>query len=393
MTHRPTFAARILTPALAVALISTALIGCSSGTRVSQQRTHAFNPTEVFPATFSSYSGRSGMTTSPQFSMYGELPNVGAGGHASSLPFEAVENMRQISFTAIGSDFNPVVSRDGKWVYYASTQHKPTADLYVKSVDGSSIVQLTSDPAHDVMPALSPDGKRIAFASNRAGSWDIYVMNADGGQAVQITNDSSQELHPTWSHDGKSIAFCRLGETSDRWEIWVTEVDRPSVRRFVTFGLFPDWHPTRNRIMFQRSRERGDRFFSVWMADLEDGEGSNITELASSPVAAVINPSWSHDGEWISFATVFNPPDETSGARPQYADVWIMKADGTARANLTGGRFVNLMPTWGPDHTVYFISDRTGHDNVWAVTARQAVVAATGGQSPASDFANVPTRE
>ncbi len=349
-------------------------------------------PSAIFPQTYAGYSGRSGMTTSPQFKMYGELPNADAGSHSASLPYEAVENINQISFTSIGADFDPICSRNAKHIYFASTQHKPTADIYVKNIDGTSIVQLTTDPAHDINPALSPDGSKLAFASNRAGSWDVYVMSTDGGQAIQITNDSAHELHPTWSPDGNQLAYCRMGEMSDRWEIWTTRFDRPAVKKFVTFGLFPEWHPSQNKLVFQRSRERADRFFSVWTIDLDDANGGSgaTTELISSPVAAVINPAWSADGNWVAFSTVFNPPAVDSAEKPEFADIWIMKADGSARANLTGGWFVNVMPCWSASNEVFFISDRTGYDNIWSVATNEAFFAAGSATNADSEIVNVP---
>lgn len=312
----------------------------------------------------------------PQFAMFGDVPNSAANHQDHSLPFDATENIRQVSFGTEGEDYDPRISRDGQFIYFASTRHRPTADIYVKSVDGTSITQLTSDPGHDVMPAISPDGKRIAFASNRNGSWDIYVMSSDGGQAVQVTSDTSDELHPTWSPDGNQIAYSRLGETSDRWEIWVTDLSKPNSYKFLTFGLFPEWHPTESKILFQRSRDRGDRLFSVWTIDYVRGEAINPTELISSPVAAVINPSWSPDGTYVAVSTIFNPGETPTGVRPEFADVWILKADGSTRTNLTNGWFVNLMPTWGPDNQVYFVSDRNGYHNIWEIGSEQALMAA-----------------
>lgn len=312
----------------------------------------------------------------PQFAMFGDVPNTAANHQDHSLPFDSTENIRQVSFGTEGEDYDPRISRDGDFIYFASTRHRPTADIYVKSVHGTSITQLTSDPGHDVMPAISPDGKRIAFASNRNGSWDIYVMNAEGGQAVQVTSDTSDELHPTWSPEGNQIAYSRLGETSDRWEIWVTDLSKPNSYKFLTFGLFPEWHPTDSKILFQRSRDRGDRLFSVWTIDYTRGEAVNPTELISSPVAAVINPSWSPDGAYVAVSTIFNPGETPTGTRPEFADIWILRADGSTRTNLTNGWFVNLMPTWGPGNQVYFVSDRNGYHNIWEIGSEQAQMAA-----------------
>ena len=59
----------------------------------------------------------------------------------------------------------------------------------------------------DYWPVWSPDGKRIAFTSNRDGNYEIYVMDADGGNPHNLTRCSAQDNFATWSPDGKKIAF------------------------------------------------------------------------------------------------------------------------------------------------------------------------------------------
>ena len=292
-------------------------------------------------------------------------------------------SVTQSSFALAGADFDPDVSPDGEWIVFSSTQHKVTATSTSSTPTGSGL-QLTSNSAHEVMPKFSPDGKRIAFASNKTGSWDIYVMSATGGNAVQITSSSEHDLHPSWSPDGRHLVFSRLGDVSGKWEIWITEVNNTGVRHFIGYGLFPEWCPTSgtgfagaDQILFQRSRERGDRAFTVWTLDYKDGVSSRATEVASSPVAACINPTWSPDGEWVVFATVPNPNDWRTN-KPQSSDLWLASLYGYGRVNLTSSDTVDLMPVWGRDNKVYYVSDRGGIDNIWQVDAGSALFAATG---------------
>ena len=300
-------------------------------------------------------------------------------------------NISQISFAPEGADFDPDVSRDGRTIVFASTQHRPKADIYIKSTTGRTVTQLTNDPANDLMPRLSPDGTRIAFASDRAGNWDIYVMPATGGKPIQVTSSAAQELHPSWSPDGSEIAYCRLGETSGLWEMWITSVSNPGIARFVGNGLFPQWCPISgtgsggaDRIAFQKSRERGDRAFGIWVMDYRNGEAGNTTEIASSTISACINPSWSPDGQWIAYATVPNPSEWSGESRPSWAELWMVDAAGNNRVALTGGHFVNLMPSWGPQNKLYFVSDRGGIDNIWSMdTAKVLALAASNAATPA----------
>lgn len=298
--------------------------------------------------------------------LYGELDNAGPDAGSS---LDGSTNLVQVSFATEGSCVDPDIDRSGNLLTFASTMHRRTSDIYLKSVNGRTLTQITSDPADDVMPSFSPDGTRIAFASNRAGNWDIYTCGIDGGPPTQITSESDQELHPTWSPDGRYLAYCRFGSQSARWEIWMTEAANPGVKRFLDYGVFPQWSPdvARNRIVFQRAKQRGSRDYSIWTIDIANGQASQPTEIVSASNAALINPSWSPDGGKIAFVAIVDP--QADGARPRQSDVWVVNVDGSNRTNLTNGQFANFQPVWAGDGSVYFVSDRSGIDNVWAVQA------------------------
>ena len=314
-----------------------------------------------------------------------------------SIPQRAEEpgyqtfNTRQVTFTGEGSDFDPIVSKDGRYLIYASTQHSPTADIYIKQVNSRVVTRLTTDPGQDVMPALSPDGTRIAFASNRSGNWDIWVMPVTGGKAIQVSMDHAHELHPSWSPDGKHLVFSRLGTSSGRWELWVSDPYDAMSSQFIGYGLFPEWSPVAgtgvngsDKILFQRSRERGGRTFAVWTLDYntETNQAGHETQIVSDPNLAYINPSFSPDGMWVTYAAVPNPEKWIgSGAdfSPPSASVWMVGMDGRGEMPLTQGNTVDLMPAWSPNGTVFFVSNRTGHENLWSVDASPALLTASGG--------------
>jgi len=88
-------------------------------------------------------------------------------------------------------------------------------DIYVIGVDGSGLVRLTNDPAFDDSPAISPDGKRIAFLTARHDpnpqfpnlKYEIYVVDVDGSNLRRLTHTEAAEDHPAWSPDGRKIIF------------------------------------------------------------------------------------------------------------------------------------------------------------------------------------------
>ena len=310
------------------------------------------------------------------FALYGQIGEASDASFAS--PMDAQDNLRRVTFTTEGADFDVEIEGGGEHLFFASTRHRETADLYRQRVGGTAVTQLTTDPGNDVMPAVSPDGRRLAFASDRGGTWDLYVMDTDGGQTVKLTDDAAHNIHPSFSPDGTRLVYCSYGSMSGTWELVLIDLAQPTKKRIIGHGLFPVWSPTEDTIVFQRARERGSRWFSVWTVDIVDGEAVSPTEVAVSSNAAVITPEWSPDGQNIVFCTVLDPQGDRAQShpdRPAEADVWVVNRDGTGRAKLTQGDYANLQPAWSDDGSVYFISDRglQGVENIWSVRPSQAV--------------------
>jgi TolB protein len=297
---------------------------------------------------------------------------------------DALEGLKRSSFADEGADFNPRISGDGRFMVFASTQHRHTSDLYIKQVGSRTVTQLTSDPSNDAMPAISPDGKRIAFASDRTGAWGIYLMPAGGGRAVQLSDGHTHDLHPSFSPDGTRVVFSRLGTVSGRWELWVMSVDQPGNAEFIGYGLFPEWCPTggtgvggSDKILFQRGRERGQRAFALWTLDYSPGSAGNVTQIVGGREFAAINPTWSPDGMWLAYSRV--PREHFDAGTSAGAELWISSLDGASSIQVSGRAGTNVMPTWGRDGRIYFVSDRSGSENIWSVSTERALAGAKGG--------------
>ena len=118
-----------------------------------------------------------------------------------------------------GSVANPAISPDGRWVAYYRV-FEGQRDIWIAAVDGGPAYQFTGDPATDVHPAWSPDGTRLAFVSDRSnGVNQVFVSKVLDGRAagapVQITTGSRACWCPRWSPDGKALAFVGAGDTGE----------------------------------------------------------------------------------------------------------------------------------------------------------------------------------
>lgn len=332
------------------------LAGCQGGLRMDNPQA---DQGESQPAIRLASTGPGRVTP------FGDLP----GRNNDDYWTRTLVSLLQHSFTEEGADFDPDINSAGTHLVFASTRNSENPDLYVKAVDGTAITQLTSDPAAEVEPAFSPNGRFVAFASNRSGNWDIYVQDIAGGQAVRVTDAPGDEIHPSWSPDGAQLVYCRLDPGKSQWELWISAAAVGGQQKFVGYGLFPEWSPNGEVILYQRARERGSRWFSIWTLHLVNGEPRYPTEIASSARYAMIMPTWSPDGTQIAFATVATAgrfEDDGSGPNGP-SDVWVVAADGRAPRRVTDGYTSNESPVFGPDGRIYFASNRGSGENIWSL--------------------------
>ncbi len=305
--------------------------------------------------------------------LYGELD----GWKPVAYSQKPTGSMIQHSFAQEGGDSDPVMSPDGKWIVFSSLRHSPNPDIYIKPTYGAIVTRLTSDPASEMQPSISPMGDKVAYASNRSGSWDIWVVGIDGTNSTRLTDSASNEIHPSWAPDGKQLVYCTFGSRSQQWELWIVDVTSPSTKKMIGYGLNPAWCPNPNipKIAYQQSRFRGSNWYSIWTLDYIDGDAKFHTEIISNVEHACICPSWSPDGSKLAYGTVSQsnyedgvdaPVPDTSGEA-----IFIIDLDGRNNLRLTNEDTINFAPAWGVDGRVFYCSDRKGIDNVWSIKPYQ----------------------
>jgi Tol biopolymer transport system component len=253
------------------------------------------------------------------------------------------------------------------------------------NADGSELSRLTDgDPnVDDCQPALSPDGTRIAFSSNRNANYDIYVMDADGRNVRRLTSAMSDEEDPAWSPDGSRIAFVRGNDltlggvayiTSCSSEIYVMDADGGKEINLTQGqgGTDPAWSPDGKQIAFSSYRNNGNYEIFVMGDDGNDVKQLTFTESAEG------DPAWSPDGQFIAYGGNYPLFGGMScgfmhtGREPSWgvgSDVYVMKADGTDQVRLTT-RGDSSDPVWSPTGTrIAFIRYQGSFAQIYCMNA------------------------
>jgi TolB protein len=274
-------------------------------------------------------------------------------------------------------------------IAFVSTRHDPGADpavnpqrallaaeIYLMNADGTNPRRLTENIYFDAFPALSPDGSRVVFDSNRLRSEgeplntsDLFVMNADGTGQTPLMRGSSG----TWSPDGRQIAFHASasgkglpikpdpGAATNDSDIFVLNVGdfltNGAKPKNITNSLEaidddPDWSSDGAKIVFTSHAVTDNPTNSV-TAEIysinSDGTGkpARLTNNTEEERA----PAWSPDGKRIVFSCRRAGSD---------FEICVMNADGTGQVQLTDNNVPDLTSSWSPDGKKIVFHRRVG---------------------------------
>ncbi len=209
------------------------------------------------------------------------------------------QNQRRVTKTPIGMIFH--WSPDGsRFVFQSSCEDgnnkakdgARSSAIYVMKSDGTQQKRLTPIENNDGFPSWSPDGKQIAFCSNRHGNMDIFVMNADGSDVRRLTSNEANDRGPTWSPDGKQIAFTssREGGTA-----YVVNADGTQESSLAVRGRPVAWSPDGQSLLLENDGQ----------LVLSNADRRNQKELTKAGEPA-LDGEYSPDGKTVYYRSKVN---------------------------------------------------------------------------------------
>jgi hypothetical protein len=221
--------------------------------------------------------------------------------------------------------------------------------------DGSARSPLPWLQPGDGDVAVSPNGRRIAFSSERTGNRELYAADVVTGDLTRITwSRRHEDVEPAWSSDGATIVWA--SGTPESHDLYRIRYDRTRIRR-LTRGPADDrepaWSPNGRTIAFASNRQGA---FDLWAVPTRGG----TPQLLLDATGAARAPDWHPSGERLAY----------TGIVSERADVWVTDAAGIAPQRLIASNGYDGRPDWSPDgRLLAFLRGKDGTLRPWLARA------------------------
>jgi hypothetical protein len=243
---------------------------------------------------------------------------------------------RRLTNSGQGS-FNASLSPDGKRIVYASGDAKQT-EIYEMDLGSGAINQLTDLGKNLGAPEISPDNQYIIFHYRSGGSnLQVWLMDRDGDNPHEFYGETGKDVHdPTWSPDGKQVLFALgKGENNKLYIVDLDGRDPKLVNDSIDTRGRSDWS-VNGLISFDQGRPFKH---DVYLLNVDGGNLRQVSQPGMNAQGASISP----DGNWIAFTAYTNAAEQDQNS----CEIFIMRVDGTDVRQLTDNEYCDYQPRWG----------------------------------------------
>jgi Tol biopolymer transport system component len=270
-----------------------------------------------------------------------------------------VRTIWAVAVVCVAGSASPAIAGEhGTIVFDSLRAGGEEPDIWTMSAKGRNPINLTpGSPAFDGLADWRPDGRKIAFISDRAAPGnpvlpgqaspdrEVFLMNADGSNLTQVTFNELSDDDVAFSPDGRSLLVRRDLDPvhgQDAPDLIAIKVDSGRERNLTNSPdideVDPEWSPDGNRIAFTSDRDGDGEIYTMKV------DGSRVRQVTTNTVGDE-SPSWSPDGRTLAFMSDRDPVDDTGFAW----DIYTMRPDGDRQTRLTVGGLDDFAPRWSPD--------------------------------------------